>query len=271
MKRNNLILICLLLILPVRIFATAQILDRLIYRGDTYGISTTPLEQLYKHDGNRPKFFENGELSTACYRGYFAEWTIEDNKLYLINIYSCGYNQDHIKADLQKIFGTKFKDGKVFADWVKDKFYSYGGKLLYYIDDIYTGIYTKELEFRIENGLVIKIRQLDNSKTKKSKYTNDEYTLKNYFREHINYDSIPEPQFKTTVLVRIASTTDEGKIDSVRVVRGSDYYRNTEAIRVVKSIPEWDVLFLHGERYPKEWIIPVNFGTNANSEKKPQP
>lgn len=270
MKKNTLIFICLFLIIPVRIFATAQILDRLIYKGETYRISATPLEQLYKDGRIRPKFFENGEMSTAC-RGYYAEWTIEDNKLYLTDIYSCGYNQDHIKADLKKIFGVKYKGGKVLADWVNDTFYTYGGKLLYYIQEYYTGIYAKELEFSIKNGLVSNFRELDNSKTRISKYFNDGYTLREYLRKNINYDSIPDPEYKVSVFVHIESISDDGKIDSVRITRGFDYYRNSEAIRVVKSIPEWNVLYLHGKRFSPGWVISVTFGKNTNLEKKSQP
>jgi putative heme iron utilization protein len=56
----------------------------------------------------------------------------------------------------------------------------------------------------------------------------------------------------------------KGKIDSVIVVEGSDEERNKEAIRIVKSIPEWSVIFWRGEQFQMTWYILVEFGNNKD-------
>jgi hypothetical protein len=91
MKRIYFILISILLTIPIaRTFATSQIPDILIYKGDTLSIFANPLEQLYDNDSIRPNFFDGKEgcMSTACWRGYEAEWIIIDDYLYLTGIYS---------------------------------------------------------------------------------------------------------------------------------------------------------------------------------------
>src|SRR5690554_1604920 len=115
MKGINYILIFYLLIVSqIRTYATSQIPDLLIYNGDTLSIFANPLEQLYENDSIRPNFFgdKEGCMSTACWRGYEAEWTIVDNELYLTGIYSCCYYEDSIKANLKMLFGDKVVSGK---------------------------------------------------------------------------------------------------------------------------------------------------------------
>jgi len=269
MNRNHFILIILFLIFPVRIFATPQGLDRLNYKGERLLIlSDPPLEHLYLYDTVRPKFFGERQACqhTGCARGYQAEWTIEDNMLYLNGIYSCCYHEDSIKADLKEVFGDRFKDGRVLADWVTGKLYISKGKLIYSVHYRELNIYEKELEFTVLNGMVSEVKELDNSKTRKSKFANEDLQLRNHILDHIDYSNIPDPQVKKTVHVKIVNVTDQGKIDSVRVVNGADKIRNQEAIRIVKSIPEWDVLYHHGKKLAPNWTIGVRFGIEVNTK-----
>ena len=43
-------------------------------------------------------------------------------------------------------------------------------------------------------------------------------------------------------------------------MRGWDNERDKEALRVVKSIPEWDILYRQGKQIQITWTIPVIFG-----------
>lgn len=152
MKRDSLIIVCIFLIVPVQIFATMQGLDRLFYKGESLSIlSVPPLEQLYLNDTIRPEFFGKRQACwyTACARGYQAEWTITDNKLYLTGLYSCCYHEDSIKADLKELFSDKCKDGKVLADWVNGKIYTSKGKLIYTVFYRELNIFEKSWNLRL--------------------------------------------------------------------------------------------------------------------------
>lgn len=270
----------LFLFISLNCFGTAQIPDIIIYKGDTLSLFSCPLNLYPDKNIANPKnlFGSNGCFYTACWRNYIATWVIEGDKLYLTQIRNACYptkmrnvsasyksrvNKDSIGseyADLKKLFPDRYKNGKVFAYWVNQPLISPRGKLLFYIHDGFESIYESELEFSIENGMLVKTRDFDNSGTKKSKYTEDTNLLKKYIEEHIDYSGIAEPDKKVKVIVWIKATTDDGKIDSVIVMRGSDKARDKEAVRVVKSIPEWDVLYRHGKRFSQSWTIAVVFG-----------
>lgn len=107
-------------------FSSAQAPDILIYKGDTIPIYANPLEQLYAKSSSRPNFFRSTQecTSTSCWRGYYAEWEIINNEIYLTGIFSCCEEHRETKADLKDLFGVKCINGKVKAVWVTDTFIS---------------------------------------------------------------------------------------------------------------------------------------------------
>jgi len=105
------------------------------------------------------------------------------------------------------------------------------------------------------------LKEFDNSKSKKSKYTENPELLKKFLRESINYSNIKsEPYERARVYVQILNVTENGKIDSVSVVRGWDTERDKEAIIVVKSVPEWDIVYRQGKQIQITWTVAVIFG-----------
>jgi hypothetical protein len=273
--------IILFSLISVNLFGTAQEPDLIIYKGDTLLLYACPLELYPNKELIKPKslFGSSGRFfTTGCWRGYVATWEIIDNKLYLTKIQNAGYpiamrnvavsyntgiEKDSIGcefANLKALFPDRYENGKVKADWVNDKLISPQGELLYYIHDGFASIYERELEFTIENGILIETKQFDNSKTKRSKYTSDQKLLKDFIYGNINYENLPKSDtIKRRVFVVIVSADDNGKIDSVKVVRGVNELYDNEAIRVVKSIPEWEVIYRHGKKISHWWTIPVIF------------
>jgi hypothetical protein len=275
-------------LISMNLFGTAQIPDLIIYKGDTLSLYSCPLGSFPNQDFINPKglFGSSGCFFTACYRNYIATWEIVDKELYLIEIrnacyptsmrgvsasFKSGIDKDSLGnefADLKGLFPQRYEDGKVKADWVDGKLFSPQGKLLYYFHDGFQSIYETELEFVIENGDLIEINTLDNSKTKKSKYTEKPKRLKKYIEKNIERDNLPDSDtIKRRVFVHIISSDENGKIDSVMVIRGVNELYDNEAIRVVKSIPEWDVLFRHGEKFEQSRTLPILFDLTGNKRK----
>lgn len=278
MKR--IIKILLFTLISTSVFGTAQIPDLIIYNGDTLSLYSCPLNSYPDQDLITPQvlFGSSGCFFTACWRNYVATWEIVDNELFLTEIrnacyptsmrgvsasFKSGVDKDSVGseyADLKVLFPQKFKNGKVKADWVEGKMISPQGKLLYYFHDGFQSIYETEMEFTVEKGKLIETKILDNSKTKKSKYTEDQKLLMEYIHKNIKRENLPESDtIKRRVFVQIISSDENGKIDSVKVVRGVNELYDKEAIRVVKSIPDWDVIYRHGERFYQVWTLPINF------------
>ena len=270
-------ILALFIVIGLNSFGTAQIPDRLIYKGDTLSLFAVPLAQLPQKELLNPKslFGGKGCFFSACWRNCIATWSIENNKLYLLSIRNACYptelknvsgsykaKSDSIGtefADLQKLFPDKYINGKVLADWVTDTVYAPKGKLLYYIHMGFESIYEKELELKIIKGELVQAAELDNSKLKKSKYSDNSELWQKYIQTQINYSRLPKSDKPVTVYVNMLNVNDNGKIDSVKVLRGVSDIFDKEAMRVIKLIPEWDILYRHGKRVSSYWLFPVNF------------
>ena len=280
MIRNVFILTFLLTVSLFKTFATSQIPDRLIYHGDTLSIFANPLEQLFDNDSIRPNFFGKKEVceSTACWRGYEAEWIIIDDSLYLTGIYSCCYYEDSIKADLKELFGAKFINGKVKADWFTGDVIAPQGKLLYYVHMGYESLYETEIEFQFIKGKLIGTKTYDNSKSRESEFSKNPEKLKEVIYSNINWSILPKLNQKVVKVFVQFSANENGIIDSVKVMRGYNRIFDKEAVRVVKTIPVWDIYYRHGVHQRVCWTLPVAFSdenrekySNRRDEKKPSP
>lgn len=240
-----------------KLFSTAQIPDFLIYKGDTLAIYANPLESYFDKILRPDSIFDKyGYNSTACWRGYIGYWELKNDSLFLLELN--GYSQ---KIDLSLILKDKDPNKKIFADWVNQSIINPYGKLVHYEHADYASIYEFEKDFFFKNGILTKITEYDNSKSKKSKFMEKPELLRDFFQTNINYSNITnDPYKRAKVIVKICNVSEYGKIDSVEVLRSSDYERDNEAIRVVKSIPEWSVIYSRGKQIQIPWMIPVTFG-----------
>ncbi|WP_373552868.1 hypothetical protein [Haliscomenobacter sp.] len=255
---NRLLLCFSLLLGSIKIFATAQIPDLLVYKGDTLMLYANPLELLPNIDSFRNKMFGRKVVgSTACWRGYQAEWTVINQELFLTAIYSCSDEDERPKADLKKLFGEKCKEGKVGADWVSAKIIAPQGKRLYYVHMGYESLYEFENEFQFKKGKLLQVIIYDNSKSRSSIYSQDS-VLRKFIYSHINWEILHEDSIVAKIVVQF-SANEQGVIDQIKVMRGHSQVYDQEAIRVVHSIPEWDVFYRRGKHERRAWNLPIHF------------
>jgi hypothetical protein len=151
--------IILVTLISITVSATEQIPDRLIYKTDTIGIYTYPLESLIKTDpliNKRVLHYSNTICgSSDCWREYVGTWKIINDSLFLTKLTDgC---ENHI-FNLKKVFSKrKTQNRKVFANWytgeIKDMF---NYKL---VSDGKTEEYkpTKSFSAKIINGKIISI------------------------------------------------------------------------------------------------------------------
>ncbi|MDR6809794.1 hypothetical protein J2Y45_006825 [Dyadobacter sp. BE34] len=250
------------------VFATAQNPDRLVYKGDTLFIFANPLEELYKNDSIRPKFFAKQAacITTACWRGYIADWKIENGQLYLTGISSCCFRDDGVRANLESLFGDKVTDGIVKADWFSGNIIAPQGKLLHYVHLGYQSIYERELEFCFKDGRLSGTKMYDNSKTRESIYSKIPGKLQEFIYSKISWDKLTDMGDEEIRVFVSFSANENGVVDSVRVLRGQNPDCNVEAIRVVRLIPEWDVFYRLGKHQRTSWMLPVIF-SSSNRKK----
>ena len=255
------------------VFATAQYPNILVYNGDTiyvylsllpdefYEIDTVTFESSgHKYvDVNRTLTVNLfGVNETACYYEFRPTWEITNNQLYLTGIYSGCYYRDSIKADLTSLFKEKVINGKVKADWISLYDVRGGGKELeFFIGDL--PVFKKELKFEFLKGKLINVESFDNSKSRKSTYSQDEGKTLSFIYTTIAWDILPKQQMPCKVIARY-SANEDGKIDEVEIMKKSDNdIFNQEAVRVIKSIPDWEVIFLRGQLYRHWFSVSILF------------
>ena len=255
------------------VFATPQIPDELIYKGDTLRVYIALPDEFWETETiifdsveyvdryiSAVKLFGDKKLCeiSSCFV-YYATWEIVENQLYLTGIYSCCYYKDSIKADLSSLFKEKVIDGKVKADWVNGNFISDKGKRLIYDHGMGNGgIFEYELELHFEKGNLIGTQLYDNRKSKQSVYSQEQKKLQEHIYSNMNWDILPKQDTIIRVMIEF-SANEEGIIDDVKILRGYNEVYDQEAIRVVKTIPEWDVYLSKGKLMRRSWYMSIFF------------
>ena len=106
-------------------------------------------------------------MSTGNWRGYVATWTIENGSLYLVKIdaWICrGWDEKNCgKVELSRLFGRRYRKGKVKADWFSGELRVPDGKLLQYVHMGYGSVYEREITLSVESGRIVRESMSDNT------------------------------------------------------------------------------------------------------------
>ena len=157
--------ISLIIIAVSHLFSTEQKPDLLILGKDTIYLQSFPLEKL---EFKIPPF-KYGDYpfhTTGCWRGYQAVWTIENDKLYLVEIIRD--DSSNQRLNIEKYFADngyspKIENGKILADWytanLEDYFKTFNPQFHGYNDKkcLFESYRPKEKRrlIKIESGVVV--------------------------------------------------------------------------------------------------------------------
>ena len=156
---------------------TVQVRERILYKGEEFGMATEPLNQYLETRNDIRLVFP----SSACWRGYYGSWEIIDNKLFLIdlNAYIKGYEE----VGLNYIFPNQ---EKVFANWFSGQIRIEDGELL----KGYDLKYEKNILLEFEDGVLVSEKEIDyTNKLRKRQWKNASHILKEAKRQY-NEDKI---------------------------------------------------------------------------------
>lgn len=150
-------------------FASPQMPDYVIHKGDTIPIYNLILEQYFQKIEKSDKGslfglkFREG-ASFNCWRGYQAIYSIENDSLFLKNVIDCGERKIDRNASEQRIneiFNNKVKNGKVYIDWYSGDFSLPNGKLLRW-DGVFHKTFENEILVKVQNGKISDISKIEN-------------------------------------------------------------------------------------------------------------
>ena len=199
--RKTLLLLILISIPIIRIAAITQVKEIINYKGKTYYfIHDNAVDYLNLPSDKREALFARTEgrpENRACERGYLAEWTVEDDVLYLTRIVRTSETKQEPDiennletANLADFYGSMAKSGKVRASWLNTDLICSHGRVLNKDKD--NPISEFEKQFIIRDGQLKKINDLDNSKRYKfisSDYSDYTEKLSKHFEDNLNFNS----------------------------------------------------------------------------------
>ena len=161
----------------LRLSASPQVPDYLIFKGDTIATYNLILEQyLQKNNGkNTEQLFglsfrknQTGNFSFNCWRGYQAIYKIENDTLFLVDIINCGERKngriDKIASieKMKSIFGVNVINDRVYIDWFSGELnFPLSQKILRW-DGVFYRIFEKETVVSVDFGKISKIENVNN-------------------------------------------------------------------------------------------------------------
>jgi hypothetical protein len=149
------------LFFSIKGYSTYQVEDYLIFNNDTLYFTNlpknihSPLEQISNISGKIDKYRKCEFISSNCWRGFYAEWKIIDNTLYLSKVFDCATNEI-INETIEKILKRKFVNGLLKADWVNG-FFLCGKDIDTTEMQLYMSYYLHNYKLQIEKGKIIRM------------------------------------------------------------------------------------------------------------------
>lgn len=91
--------------------------------------------------------------------------------------------------------------------------------------------------------------------------------MKSFFAQNLKISEVVKGQeIKGRVFIRFVVRKD-GKIDKVHLVKGPNDDCNSEAIRVIKTMPAWLPASDKGDAVSAYYVLPISFATNPPAKK----
>lgn len=154
-------------------FASPQLPDYIIFKGDTIPVYNLILEQYFEKiekSDQESLFglnFREG-ASVNCWRGYQAIYIIENDSLFLKDIIHCGelygnnlIDKEASRTRTQEIFKDNVRNNKVHLKWFSGEFSLPNGELLRW-DGVFYKRFEKEKLIRISKGIVKEVLKVEN-------------------------------------------------------------------------------------------------------------
>ena len=143
----------------IKVFATAQYPDKIVYNNKEYSLLTNPLEKYFeKNEEKRPK---GGVISTALWRGYVATFEIVENQLFVKDIQIQIWNENSDNAEWKSVISEVFPEtNERKISWFSGLLTLPYGELINYVHMGYGSTYENYILIEIIKGTATKSKNL---------------------------------------------------------------------------------------------------------------
>ncbi|MFN5171231.1 MAG: hypothetical protein ACK5DD_16565 [Cyclobacteriaceae bacterium] len=237
-------------------YATGQEGERVIYRGDTLTMLCEPLEIYLQKNEPRQRFHPSLEsgCSTALWRGYVGLWRIENNRLFLVDVYVCGDKKRSIR---DKIF--KGQDSEIIADWFTGDLFIEKGKVIKYNHSGYDRYHEMEIVANVNGGVIENEKEYKNGvEPGDNRFSRDPKDMQEEIYKRINWHRLPKLS-KDKKLFLTLEFDGEGKISETEINGEIEKEYKTEIESVLKTFPTIQVFYSRGQPINEGWVMPIFF------------
>lgn len=227
-------------------FSTPQVRDVLYWNGMTY--HAYPFINVEKRldDAQLERLTEKTHfITTGNWRGYFYEFEIRNDSLYLVSI------KDDRNEDLMEyVLGSKTR---IMMDDYSDTLYLGYGET-FFDEDFPTMIYENEMTVVFKKGVVIYTKDNKN-KSRHTDLPHNIMKLHECIYSSIQWDTLDENILAEKPQVYVNYFIDSlGRVCDVTLRKSSGYPDfDKEAIRVITTLPEFSVFFVCGKYLNKNY------------------
>jgi hypothetical protein len=135
---------------------TAQVPESLIFQGAQHNMFAEPLESYFSTGAERPNF---AAMTTACWRGYEAEWEVDGDRLYLVKL--TGVVWDGPPVTVASLFPDTPE--RAFAHWFSGTVRLPRGEQIQYVHMGYESVYEQDLLLEFDRGVLVRTQMRVNS------------------------------------------------------------------------------------------------------------
>ncbi len=128
---------------------TAQVSDTIHFQGKERRLFSTPLDAYLQANPSVPEFV----VEVTCnWRGYWAKWVIEDDRLYVTEIKG-KQRSSQTPASLQTVFPGA--GDRVFAEWYSGELHLPQGEVLRRRNSGFGAVHDEHLVLMVDKGRVV--------------------------------------------------------------------------------------------------------------------
>ncbi len=231
MKRQLITILILVLSTQVSL-ATGQQAELIIYKGDTLQLLSLPLEDYLKEYEERVKKypFLKQTCSTALWRSYQGLWKIENNELFLVDVFLCASKE-------RRIFNELFdSESPIKADWFTGNLFIQHGKMIKYHHSGFERYFEEETKVEIVQGNQINQQHFVNGyRANDMNFPSNPDSIMTEVHNRINWKDLPKLSKDYKVFVSIKM----GMVDSLKIIHSkAPVLYIQEVQRVLDEFPE---------------------------------
>lgn len=228
--------------------ATNQVPDYLIIEKDTFYFYDSPLEQLYNISDKVQEITNSRTFSSACWKGFYAEWEILNDTLYLSKVFNCE-DDEEIEDFFEDIFGYTPPNNLFKAKWVDGILWL--GKDLVVEKTLYLSIFRYEFKITVKKGVI--------EKTETTSIIECEYDSEDKVKEFLilktDWTNFPMPKYRRLEIKAEFNVLTNGNIKNIKVSSSADSALNAEIIRTFHLLPCFQTYYFEGELFnDQEWL-----------------